>query len=147
MASDHNDVSLFTSAPVLSVSELADGNGVELKTSRGNLTAPTVILCTNAHTPHLFPKGHPLNTFIYPIRTQMGLVTPPTTFAGVKSLETSYGFPRGYCATSAGGIVVGVAPNDYIGQGIGSPDDFVCNSDDTALVGKVCTDCETFLAP
>ncbi|GFZ52218.1 hypothetical protein JCM24511_09991 [Saitozyma sp. JCM 24511] len=140
LASDHNAVSLFTSTPVLSLSEPSGGDGVELKTSRGNVTAPTVILCTNAHTPHLFPKGHPLNTFIYPIRTQMGLVTPPTTFAGVKSLETSYGFPRGYCATSAGGIVVGVTPNDYIGQGIGSPEDFVCNSDDTALVGKVCTD-------
>lgn len=142
LASEKNDVSLFTSAPVLRVSEPSNGAEIEVQTNRGNITAPTVILCTNAHTPHLFPKDHPLKTFIYPVRSQMGLVTPPTTFSGEKSLETTYGFPRGYCATSAGGIVVGLTPNDYLEQDIGSPDDFVSNSDDTALVGKVCTDCE-----
>ena len=134
-------VSLYTSTPLLHLHDSPNFDSISLETNRGFIKADKVILCTNAHTPHLFPENHALRKFIYPVRTQMGLITPAAAFTGVKSLETTYGFPGGYCATSTGGIVLGVGPYDYLAEGVGREDFYVCNSDDS-VVEPECTECK-----
>ncbi|WRT63934.1 uncharacterized protein IL334_000861 [Kwoniella shivajii] len=136
ISSTDYDVSLHTTTPALSITPKEDQHIVE--TSRGTIKAKRVVLCTNAHTPHLFPEEHPLKSFIFPIRIQMGVFTPPPEFSGTKSPQTSYGFPTGYCATSTSGIVVGISVGDYIGANIGKSEDYICNSDDTVLLPE-CT--------
>jgi glycine/D-amino acid oxidase-like deaminating enzyme len=132
-------VSLFTSTPVLKINKSSSGQSIE--TSRGSISASNVILCTNAHTPHLFPETHPLKNIMYSCRIQMGLFTPPADFTGTKHLSTSYGFPGGYCATSAGGVVVGIGASDYIAAGVGKTDYYVGNSDVTRIESE-CTECK-----
>ncbi len=68
---------------------------------------------------------------------QMGLITPPSSFSGVNALATTYGFPRGYCATSSGGIVVGLSVSDFIQDGTAKPQDFISNSDDSELLPEL----------
>jgi hypothetical protein len=78
---------------------------------------------------------------MYPVRIQMGLFTPPPAFSGTKSLSASYGFPDGYCATSAGGIVVGVGAADYLEAKVGKPQDYICQTDISEVTPEA-TKCE-----
>jgi glycine/D-amino acid oxidase-like deaminating enzyme len=134
IASERDHISLFTGTPVIDVSETQASSGQDVRTNRGIIRAKQIILCTNAHTPHLFPEDHPLKTFIFPSRQKMGLVTPTTSFAGTRALQTTYGFPKGYCATTSGGIVVGLGERVYVSEGCGSAEDFIGNSDDTTVL-------------
>ena len=128
LASTAYNVSLYTNTPVLS---LVDGG---VKTPDGNIKAGKVALCTNAHTPHLFPSDSPLRKMIYPVRSQMGLITPTLPYSGSKSPATSYGFDQAYFMTSKGGIVLGAGAMDYLGAGVGKPEEFVCNVKDWELL-------------
>lgn len=57
-------------------------------TSRGQITTPKVLLCTNAYTSHLLPK---LSEYIVPVRGEMSSLIPPQ--AAISSpLKTSFGF-------------------------------------------------------
>jgi glycine/D-amino acid oxidase-like deaminating enzyme len=140
LASDKYKVSLYTSTPLVKFTSSEKGGAIA-ETSRGTIKAGRLVLCTNAHTPHLFPADHPLKTFIYPVRIQMGLFTPPSNFSGLKTLATSYGFPEGYCAVSAGGVVVGIGASDYITANVGVPSDYICNGDESVVTPES-TKCE-----
>ncbi|RSH82890.1 hypothetical protein EHS25_005880 [Saitozyma podzolica] len=146
IASERDHISLFTGTPVIDVSETQASSGQDVRTNRGTIRAKQIILCTNAHTPHLFPEDHPLKTFIFPSRQQMGLVTPTTSFAGTRALQTTYGFPKGYCATTSGGIVVGLGERVYVSEGCGSAEDFIGNSDDTTVLPGCTEYLESFMA-
>ncbi|WWC58969.1 uncharacterized protein I303_101514 [Kwoniella dejecticola CBS 10117] len=140
MASPDMDVTLHTGTPAMDISN----EGV-VSTKKGEIKADKVILCTNAHTPHLFPADHPLHTFIAPLRIQMGLFTPPLEYSGEKALKSSYGFPLGYCANTPNGIVVGAGAVDYINAGVGKPEDFIGSSDDSELIPACTSYLKTFM--
>ncbi|WWC90266.1 uncharacterized protein L201_005199 [Kwoniella dendrophila CBS 6074] len=138
LSSTDFNVSLYTSTPVLDISSFDGSQENTIKTNRGTIKAEKVVLCTNAHTPHLFPKEHPLKESIFPLRIQMGLITPTLDYSGVKGLKTNYGFPLAYCANTPNGIVLGAGASDYIRAGIGKPEDYINNSNDRELLPE-CT--------
>jgi glycine/D-amino acid oxidase-like deaminating enzyme len=134
LASTTYQVSLLTSTPVLDITKNS------LATPKGKITADKVVLCTNAHTAHLFPEGHPIRKLIYPVRSQMGLITPTLEFSGTKSPENTYGFDKGYFMTSTGGIVLGAGAMDYLAEGIKKAKRFILNVEDWGLIPE-CEEC------
>jgi glycine/D-amino acid oxidase-like deaminating enzyme len=67
LASPHSDFSLHSWTPV-SGHPARDGAHWVLRTSKGALRARRVVLCTNAHTRHFFPRSSHLHGQYVPPR-------------------------------------------------------------------------------
>jgi hypothetical protein len=57
ITSTHADCQLFTHAPVNAIEKRDDGRW-DVKTSRGDVVAGRVVLCTNAYTKNFFDKDN-----------------------------------------------------------------------------------------
>lgn len=78
---------LFTHCPALKVtSSLTDEKSWDVETSRGTLTAETVVHCTNAFVGHLLPQVAP---YVTPNRAQAHLFVPPSALSGDKMLGST----------------------------------------------------------
>ncbi|WRT70480.1 uncharacterized protein IL334_007478 [Kwoniella shivajii] len=103
------DFSFYSWTPVSGFPEEVAGGDWLVKTSKGNIQAKKVILCTNAHTPNFFPKDDPLHTHIQPKRSHCALITPPPTYSGAQALKNTYNMSDDHylVQTPMGGIVIG----------------------------------------
>lgn len=70
--SPHADCQLYTHAPVSAIDKTANEKW-HVKTARGDVTAPRVVLCTNAYTQHFFDKDNAAEELLH---TQYAI--PPT---------------------------------------------------------------------
>lgn len=59
LQSPHANFQLFSWTPVASIDQDEKEEWI-VKTSKGTIRTPRVILCTNAHTQNFFPKEDPL---------------------------------------------------------------------------------------
>lgn len=131
MSSEHCDFQLHTWTPVSDVSQ--SGSQWSVKTNRGIVEAPKVVLCTNAHTKTFFPESNPLHSHIQPRFAQCALITPPPSYSGAKSLQHTYNMePEWYLVqTPSGGIVIGGGREEL--QRMGKMPDLT-NEDDSFVV-------------
>ncbi|OWZ55906.1 hypothetical protein C356_01537 [Cryptococcus neoformans c45] len=99
---------------------------------RGTVKARNVIVCTNAHTPHLF-KGSNIDDFLTPFQGQAANITPPPSFSGEKYLDTTYTMEEGpyLIATTHAGIVLGLYHEVAVEKGILEKKDVFGNVDDS----------------
>ncbi|WVQ85703.1 hypothetical protein IAT38_007869 [Cryptococcus sp. DSM 104549] len=99
---------------------------------RGTVKAKNVIVCTNAHTPHLF-KGSDIDDYITPFQGQAANVTPPPSFSGEKYLNNTYTIEDGpyLIATTHAGIVLGLHHRLGIDLGVLEKKDIFGNVDDS----------------
>jgi len=79
---------LQTLTPAESISPTTDGKWL-VKTPRGDITAKTLALATNAYTSHLLPD---FTQLIVPCRGQMSALIPLPSISGPNRLQTSMGF-------------------------------------------------------
>lgn len=79
---------LQTLTPAESISPTSDGKWL-VKTPRGDITATTIALATNAYTSHLLPD---FTQLIVPCRGQMSALIPLPSLSGPNRLQTSMGF-------------------------------------------------------
>jgi glycine/D-amino acid oxidase-like deaminating enzyme len=85
-------LNLQTNTPVTNLQKM--DKGWIIHTPRGMLSAPTVLLTTNAYTSHLLPA---FSDLIVPVRGEMSALLPPKSVTPLSStmhkpLECSYGF-------------------------------------------------------
>ncbi|KAE8540238.1 hypothetical protein D1P53_004178 [Cryptococcus gattii VGV] len=99
---------------------------------RGTVKARNVIVCTNAHTPHLF-KGTDIDDFLTPFQGQAANVTPPPSFSGENYLDTTYTIEEGpyLIATIHAGIILGLYHEVAVEKGILEKKDVFGNVDDS----------------
>ncbi|WVQ88600.1 hypothetical protein IAS59_002336 [Cryptococcus gattii] len=99
---------------------------------RGTVKARNVIVCTNAHTPHLF-KGTDIDDFLTPFQGQAANVTPPPSFSGENYLDTTYTIEEGpyLIATTHSGIILGLYHEVAVKRGILEKKDVFGNVDDS----------------
>ncbi|KLT41356.1 FAD dependent oxidoreductase, partial [Cutaneotrichosporon oleaginosum] len=113
LASPHAQFSLHSWTPA-SGHPQRRGDRWVLQTSKGAIRAPRVILCTNAHTRHFFPRSSPLHGHIEPYVGQCSSLTPTPTFSGAGALRNTYNMLDGHylVRTASGELVLGggVAP-------------------------------------
>ncbi|BEI80771.1 hypothetical protein CcaverHIS002_0113000 [Cutaneotrichosporon cavernicola] len=139
-ALENKDMSFYSWAPVASLKEYRGGWTVDCG-DRGVIRTKQVVLATNGYTRHLFPDDFAANTGIAahltPYRGHAGLVVPPTTYAGDKSLKGQYGIENGpyLIQTPYAGIVLGPF-NATVVNTFGSPRDLYGIDDDSVVVPK-----------
>ncbi|KIR36724.1 hypothetical protein I352_00035 [Cryptococcus deuterogattii MMRL2647] len=99
---------------------------------RGTVKARNVIVCTNAHTPHLF-KGTHIDDFLTPFQGKAANVTPPPLFSGENYLDTTYTMEEGpyLIATTHTGIILGLYHEVAVEKGILEKKDVFGNVDDS----------------
>lgn len=97
--------------PAESVHKLSEGEHWEVKTPRGKITAPKIVLATNGYSAHLCPR---LQKVIVPLRGQVsaqrpgkGLPTLPTTYSFIYENGYEYMISRPPGSKFAGDIVIG----------------------------------------
>lgn len=83
------DFNLQTLTPVTALDRGSSGSDWQVATDRGTITAPKVVLATNAYTSHLLPA---LSDLIVPVRGQMSALQPLPSLQGPDRLHTSFGF-------------------------------------------------------
>jgi glycine/D-amino acid oxidase-like deaminating enzyme len=100
------------------------------------------VLATNAHTRHLLPE-HPIAHAIYPVRSQMALITPPPGFAGNNAVRGSYGIGSPYAIVAGScGMVFGQGALGWTSEGV-RVDEVIDNTEDWKLFDNdVGTECE-----
>lgn len=86
---------LQTNTPVTDLKQRSDGGGWTLTTTRGRITAKTVLLCTNGYTSRLLPS---FSDLIVPVRGQIAAVLPPrrSNTETPAKLQHSYLFSGNY---------------------------------------------------
>jgi glycine/D-amino acid oxidase-like deaminating enzyme len=86
---------LQTNTPVTDLKQRSDGAGWTLTTSRGRITAKTVLLCTNGYTSRLLPS---FSDLIVPVRGQIAAILPPrrSSTEMPAKLQHSYLFSGNY---------------------------------------------------
>ncbi|WWC65455.1 uncharacterized protein I303_108073 [Kwoniella dejecticola CBS 10117] len=126
------DFSFYSWTPVSGHPHRAGNGGWRVKTSKGYIQAKKVILCTNAHTPHFFPKDDPIHSHIKPFRGQCALITPPPTYSGRQSFKHTYNMIDEHylVQTPMGGIVLGGGLHRLIREGKTRPEDSFGQVDD-----------------
>jgi len=158
-----NGLNLQTNTPVISMSPAPIANGTIksdtgpkarwiIKTSRGSIKTPNLILATNGYTPHLLPE---LQSKIVPLRGQVTAQRPGPTLASLtpRGLATTYSFiyDTGYeymisraehpdvPSELVGDIIIGGGlgrlPNDGVSE-FGETDDTVLNAENSNYLGQ-----------
>ncbi|KAL7411653.1 FAD dependent oxidoreductase [Mrakia frigida] len=135
---------LQTWTPVESITPLVgegkEGWKVETVGSKGSVEAGMVVLCSNAHTGHLFGEADDdFKKHITPVRGHASLITTPPSFSGASgSLDYTYGFEGPYLVTAGGaGLVMGVGWGTCVGEGLGTKDEFIGVVDDSVVLEPV----------
>ena len=126
--------------------------------ARGQVSARQVIVCTNAHTPHLFPNSPFSSQYVFsildvyetdedsltPFQGQAALITPPTSFSGSSYLTNTYTLEKGpyLVSTPSSGIVMGLSYRTAFSQKLGGKKDVWGVVDDSYLK-KEFADCHS----
>lgn len=115
-----NQVDFFSWAPVSRFEQDVKSKEwiVDVGT-RGNIRAKRLIVCTNAHTRHLFP-GDPIDKHLTPYQAQAANVTPPPSYSGRNALQHTIVAERGpyLIQTPHSGIVLGLGEETGFELGI-----------------------------
>ncbi|KAK4688131.1 hypothetical protein P7C73_g1980, partial [Tremellales sp. Uapishka_1] len=128
----------FSWAPVKNLTPRVEGGWIVDCHERGRITAKEVILCTNAHTKHLFPveeQKQGIPDHITPYRGHCANITPPPTYSGSRTIQASgdVGDTCYYMTTPTSGLVIGIGGGDSIALGLCTKSDVVDAVDDSVV--------------
>ena len=124
---------LHTSTPATSLSRTSSGDGWDVTTPRGTITAQRVVLATNGYTAHLYPQ---LQGLIVPLRGHVSAQRPGRclpisglgrTYSFIYRGEYEYMISRPPGTTHEGDIVIGGASTKR--KRDGGAEEFGCTSD------------------
>ncbi|EIM92347.1 FAD dependent oxidoreductase [Stereum hirsutum FP-91666 SS1] len=116
LQSKSSNFKYFSWTPVESFESLNEGEWLVKAHSKGQIRAKNVILCSNAHTGHIF---EPFKAHITPARGHASLITVPTSFSGTKHISNSLMFSGPYLMfTPSSGWVLGVGWGGLVNEGI-----------------------------
>ncbi|WVF66161.1 hypothetical protein IAT40_000901 [Kwoniella sp. CBS 6097] len=99
---------------------------------RGKITARKVIVCTNAHTPHLFPDSN-ISAHLCPFQGQAANITSPPQYSGSAYLDYTYVIENGpyLVSTPTSGLVMGLSLGSVFKDHIGDYKDIIGVVDDS----------------